>query len=84
MTLPAVVIDITLKQNPYRVLQKKELVFAEEVYSPLHCIYYGFDRYKQLYYIFLYRHLLVLLHVAPKSRKKREVIFYDRTSLYRS
>lgn len=77
MTLLAGVIDITLKQNPYRVLQKKELVFAEE-------LYYGFDRYKQLYYIFLYRHLLVLLHVAPKSRKKREVIFYDRTSLYRS
>lgn len=31
MTLLAVVIYITLKQNPYRVLRKKELVFAEEV-----------------------------------------------------
>ena len=31
MLLLAVVIYIALKQNPYRVLRKKELVFAEEV-----------------------------------------------------
>lgn len=31
MTLLAIVIYIALKQNPYRVLRKKELVFAEEV-----------------------------------------------------
>lgn len=31
MLLLAIVIYITLKQNPYRVLRKKELVFAEEV-----------------------------------------------------
>lgn len=31
MTLLAIVIYIVLKQNPYRTLRKKELVFAEEV-----------------------------------------------------
>lgn len=35
MTLLAVVIYIALKQNPYRALRKKELVFAEEVRGEL-------------------------------------------------
>lgn len=33
-------------------------------YNTEYCSYNGYDSYKQLYHVFLYRYLLVLFHIA--------------------